>query len=52
LQLADRVAVLNHGILEQIGTPDEVEKCPVSPFVMTFLGEAHSIPAEIVTGRL
>jgi sulfate transport system ATP-binding protein len=52
LQLADRVAVLNHGILEQVGTPDELEEQPASPFVMSFLGEAHSVAAQVVGGHV
>jgi sulfate transport system ATP-binding protein len=52
LQLADRVAVLNHGILEQVGTPHELEEQPASPFVMTFLGEGHAIPAQVVDGHV
>src|SRR3954447_5248607 len=52
LQLADRVAVLNQGILEQVGTPDELEEQPASPFVMSFLGEAHSVAARVVDGHV
>jgi sulfate transport system ATP-binding protein len=37
LELADRVAILNGGRLEQIGTPDEVYDSPASPFVMSFV---------------
>jgi sulfate transport system ATP-binding protein len=35
--LADRVAVLNHGRIEQFDTPDEVESRPATEFVRTFL---------------
>jgi sulfate transport system ATP-binding protein len=52
LQLADRVAVLNRGILEQVGSPGEIEEQPASPFVMTFLGEAHAVPAEVMDGHV
>src|SRR5918998_334356 len=40
LELADRVAVLNHGRLEQVGTPAEVYDTPATPFVAEFLGDA------------
>lgn len=40
LELADRMAVLRAGRLEQIGTADELEHQPVSPFVTNFLGDA------------
>jgi ABC-type Fe3+/spermidine/putrescine transport system ATPase subunit len=41
LELGDRIAVLNEGHLEQIGTPDEVYNHPASEFVATFLGAAN-----------
>jgi sulfate transport system ATP-binding protein len=52
LELADRVAVLNQGRLEQIGSPDEVQDHPASPFVMTFLGHAACFSADIRDGRV
>jgi sulfate/thiosulfate transport system ATP-binding protein len=39
-QLADRVAILNAGRLEQIGSPDDLHFRPATPFVRTFLGAA------------
>ena len=39
LELADRVAVLKDGALEQVGTPEELYHEPASPFVFEFLGE-------------
>ncbi|MGO4706875.1 sulfate/molybdate ABC transporter ATP-binding protein [Microvirga sp. 2MCAF38] len=48
LELADRVAVLNNGRLEQIGTPDEVQDRPQTPFVLGFLGDAARFDARIV----
>jgi sulfate transport system ATP-binding protein len=41
LEVADRVVVMNHGRIEQIGTPDEVYSNPVSPFVYQFLGNVN-----------
>ena len=41
LELADRVAILNAGQIEQIGTPDEVHDNPATPFVCGFVGEAN-----------
>ncbi|MGZ8842720.1 MAG: ABC transporter ATP-binding protein [Pyrinomonadaceae bacterium] len=41
LELGDRIAVLNEGHLEQIGTPDEVYNHPETEFVATFLGAAN-----------
>jgi sulfate transport system ATP-binding protein len=52
LELADRVAVLNCGHLEQVGSPDDVQDHPATPFVMTFLGQAARFNAEICDGRV
>ena len=52
LELADRVAVLNQGKLEQVGSPDDVQDHPTTPFVMTFLGQAARFNAEIRDGRV
>jgi ABC-type Fe3+/spermidine/putrescine transport system ATPase subunit len=41
LELGDRIAVLNAGRLEQIGTPDDVYNRPETEYVATFLGAAN-----------
>lgn len=41
--LADKVAVLNNGMIEQIGTPEEIYHVPVSRFVAKFVGQADFI---------
>lgn len=41
LELGDRIAVLNNGLLEQIGTPYEVYMQPATEYVATFLGAAN-----------
>jgi sulfate transport system ATP-binding protein len=48
LELADRVAILHEGRLEQVGTPDDVYDHPATPFVCEFLGEANRLPVRIV----
>ena len=45
LELADRVAILNAGRIEQVGTPAEVYDRPATPFVAEFLGDAVRVPA-------
>ena len=50
LTLADRVAVMDHGVIEQVGTPIEVYRRPASRFVADFVGSMNVIEAEIVTG--
>jgi sulfate/thiosulfate transport system ATP-binding protein len=52
LELADRVAILDRGRLEQVGTPDEVYDRPASRFVTGFLGIAVALPGRAVAGRV
>ena len=40
LSLADRIAIMNHGRIEQVGTPRDVYELPRTPFVRDFLGQA------------
>jgi sulfate transport system ATP-binding protein len=51
LEVADRVAVLNHGRLEQLGTPDEVYRHPASPFVHHFLGQVNVFHSRHLGGK-
>jgi sulfate transport system ATP-binding protein len=41
LEVADRVAILRAGGIEQIGTPEEIYDHPASPFVYDFLGQVN-----------
>ena len=50
LELADRVAILNQGVIEQVGTPDEVLDNPATPFVCGFVGEANRFEGQIAGG--
>jgi len=52
LELADRVAILNRGRLEQIGTPDDILDRPATAFVAGFVGEAVGLPVEVQDGVL
>ena len=44
LELGDRIAVINVGHIEQIGTPYEVYSNPATEYVATFLGAANLLP--------
>jgi putative spermidine/putrescine transport system ATP-binding protein len=53
LNMSDRVAVFNHGRLEQTGTPAEIYEHPASPFVADFVGVSNVLrdaAAEVITG--
>ncbi len=45
LTMSDRIAVMNEGRVEQIGTPREIYHSPTSVFVANFIGVANLIPA-------
>jgi ABC-type Fe3+/spermidine/putrescine transport system ATPase subunit len=43
LAMSDRVAVMNHGRIEQVGAPREIYDRPATPFVADFIGETNFI---------
>jgi sulfate transport system ATP-binding protein len=47
LEVADKIVVMNHGKVEQIGTPREVYEKPATPFVFDFLGQANRFEGHI-----
>jgi sulfate transport system ATP-binding protein len=51
LDLADRVAILNQGTIEQVGTPQEVYDHPASAFVCSFVGETNRFDGAVRGGR-
>jgi sulfate transport system ATP-binding protein len=51
LELSDRVVVMNHGKIEQEGTPDEVYHSPSTPFVYRFLGDVNLFHGRIEGDR-
>jgi len=50
-ELADCVVVMNHGRIEQIGTPDEIYDQPTTPFVYNFLGDTNSFQTGVCNGK-
>ena len=51
LELADRVAILNAGRIEQVAAPREIYDKPASAFVMEFLGETNRMPCRVAAER-
>lgn len=47
LSIADRIALLNAGKIEQIGTPTELYRQPISVFTAGFIGETNFLPGVI-----
>lgn len=41
LMMSSRIAVMNQGIIEQVGTSEEIYSCPRTEFVATFIGDTN-----------
>jgi ABC-type Fe3+/spermidine/putrescine transport system ATPase subunit len=52
MELADRIAVINVGHIEQLGTPAEVYNHPATEYVATFLGAANILPGVVQRGGI
>ncbi|GAB4581685.1 MAG: ABC transporter ATP-binding protein [Anaerolineales bacterium] len=52
LFMGDRLAVLNEGRLEQVGTPEEIFHRPATRFVAEFMGNTDFLPGEVVEGGI
>jgi spermidine/putrescine transport system ATP-binding protein len=51
LTMSDRLAVMNHGQIVQLGTPEEVYNEPVDAYVADFLGVSNLMDAQVEPGR-
>jgi putative spermidine/putrescine transport system ATP-binding protein len=54
LTMSDRIAVFNHGRIEQVGSPAEIYEHPGTPFVAGFVGVSNLVSGEVarrITGR-
>jgi len=52
LAVADRVAVMREGVIEQIGTPEELYATPTTAFVADFVGLSNRLPGEVLGGSI
>ena len=52
LSVANRIVVMNHGVIEQVGTPMDIYREPASPFVADFVGKVNVLPAQRIGGKL
>lgn len=52
LTLADRIVVMNHGVIEQVDNPQTIYHHPASRFVATFVGQMNLLPAKIKANDL
>ena len=53
LTMADRVVVMNHGVIEQVGTPQDIYRHPATPFVAEFIGAMNFVDSNYdATGQI
>ncbi|WP_428644096.1 putative 2-aminoethylphosphonate ABC transporter ATP-binding protein [Roseibium sp.] len=50
LSMADRIVIMNHGVIEQVGAPTEIYREPANLFVADFIGEMNQIPSIVTEG--
>src|SRR3954447_2245567 len=48
MTMADTIAVMNHGVIDQMGAPGELYENPVTTFVANFLGQSNLIMTDII----
>src|ERR671916_131073 len=48
LTMSDRIAVMNRGVIEQLGVPEEIYERPRTTFVAGFIGVSNLMPGEVV----
>jgi sulfate transport system ATP-binding protein len=48
LEVSDEIVVINHGVVEQVGTPDQLYDHPTNEFVMSFLGPVTRLGEQLV----
>ncbi|NKB76712.1 MAG: putative 2-aminoethylphosphonate ABC transporter ATP-binding protein [Gammaproteobacteria bacterium] len=48
LTMADRIVVINEGVIEQVGTPEEIYHTPATQFVADFIGTMNFLPANAI----
>jgi iron(III) transport system ATP-binding protein len=52
LAVSDRIAVMDHGVIQQVGTPMEIYARPANGFVATFIGRSGLLSAAVDRGGL
>jgi iron(III) transport system ATP-binding protein len=52
LSMADRIVVMNHGVIEQVGTPMDIYERPATPFVADFVGKVNVMHGYALGGNL
>ena len=48
LSISDRIVVMSHGKVEQVGTPNQIYNFPSTEFVAKFVGQLNMLPVEVI----
>jgi len=51
LSISDRIVVINEGVIQQIGTPEEIYERPINIFVADFIGTTNMLKGEILIDK-
>ena len=51
MAIADRIAVMNKGVIEQLGSAVEIYSRPATRFIASFIGKANFLPAKVISVR-
>ena len=51
LSMADRIVVMDQGVIEQVGTPEEVYREPATVFVADFIGTMNFLPGTLIDSQ-
>ena len=51
LTMSDRIAVMNHGVIEQVDEPESIYERPRTTFVAGFIGVSNLMPGEVVSAN-
>ena len=51
LTMSDRIAVMNHGVVEQVSDPETVYESPATTFVAGFIGVSNLMPGEVISAN-
>ncbi len=51
LSMSDRIAIINNGVIEQLGTPSDIYISPKTVFVADFIGEANIVDGKVISQK-